>query len=459
MPDTSGRIPLQILVFSAVTCLLFVFIIFGFPIQNALVLFLAGIVFVIAFVNTNLALIIVILSMLLSPELRAGKAATRSVNIRIEDLFVFIIFFGWMAKMAVKKELGLFRKNPLNVPILTYFTICLISTLVALMGGSILLKDSFFYLLKYFEYYLIYFMVGNNLRSVRQAKVFVYVMMATAFVVCIIAWTQIPSGQRLTAPFEIEGGEPNTFAGYLNLMMAMILALSIYAKDKKLRFMWWAFFGFAVIPFVLTLSREGWISFIPMICAFILLNRKARLPLIIVAVLAVVLLPSVMPRKVFERAENTFAPERSYRFFGKKVYVSESTSERIDAWQKALRKMRNKPLIGYGVPGGSVIDNQYTRVMIETGLVGFASFMWLIILLFRFALRTYRESEDDFLKAVSLGFLCGFTALLFQSLGAAVFILIRIMEPFWFLAALVIALPDVVEEEKALANAGVPQAA
>ncbi|MCX7927432.1 MAG: O-antigen ligase family protein [Candidatus Omnitrophica bacterium] len=448
MPLAYPKIPLQILIFLFVSTLIFVFLLFGFPIQNTIVLFLATVVFVIAFLNTNIALIIIIISMLLSPEIQAGRVATRTVNLRVEDIFIFVVFFGWLARMAIRKELGLLRKNPLNAPIIIYFTICVVSTLLALLEGKGFPKDAFFYLLKYFEYYLIFFMVTNNLHSVFQAKVFVYTMLITCFIVCAIAWTQIPTGQRLSAPFESEGGEPNTFAGYLNLMMALIIAFAIYAKTLKMRLVWIGFFFFAFVPFLYTLSREGWISFIPLLFAFIVLNKRARAVLILFSLTSFVFLPPLLPKHIHKRAQDTFAKEKSYKLFGRKIYVSESTADRIEAWKKAMVKIRRKPILGRGVPGGSVIDNQYTRVLTETGLVGFTSFMWIIILLFRFALRTYRQTEDDFIKAISLGFLGGFVALLFQGLGAAVFILIRIMEPFWFLAALVLTLPEVKAEER-----------
>ena len=53
---------------------------------------------------------------------------------------------------------------------------------------------------------------------------------------------------------------------------------------------------------------------------------------------------------------------------------------------------------------------------------------------------TYILKDDDhFDHGMTVGFIAGLLGLLVHCFSAATFILIRIMEPFWFLAALVIA--------------------
>jgi len=161
-----------------------------------------------------------------------------------------------MAKMAIKKELGLIRQNALNGPILIYLTICVVSSLLGMIRGNILFKDSFFFLLKYFEYFLIFFMVANNLRSMAQARLFVIMLLFTSFIVCCIAWSQIPSGERISAPFESEGGEPNTFAGYLLLMMSIVIGLLLHASVWRHKILWLLLLGFMGGPFIMTLRAK-----------------------------------------------------------------------------------------------------------------------------------------------------------------------------------------------------------
>ncbi len=447
MPNRSGRVPIELITFVLLVGIVFSTYVIGLPFEHSFIALLGVFVFLIAFVNTDIALVIIILSMLLSPELRAGTVPTRAVNIRVEDLLIFVVFFGWMAKMATKKELGVLRKSPLNMPIGLYMVVCIVSSLLAVMDGRLNMRETTFYLLKYFEYYLLFFMVGNNLHTLKQVKLYLFFLMATCFVVCVMGWLQIPAGERLSAPFEQGGGEPNTLAGYLLLMMAMILAFAMNAVGQRQRLLWLGFFVFALVPFIFTLSREGWFSFLPMIAAFIVFNRRWRYLLMVLLLLGIIFVPRIMPTAVHERFADTFATDKSYDILGKKFSVSESTAARIDTWERGFWLLGKRPFIGSGVPSGGMIDNQYVRVLVETGTMGFLIYAWIVFLLFQLARTAYRL-EDGYARAIGMGFICGLVALLAQSFGAAIFVLIRIMEPFWFLAAIVAVLPEIVQQEE-----------
>ncbi len=91
--------------------------------------------------------------------------------------------------------------------------------------------------------------------------------------------------------------------------------------------------------------------------------------------------------------------------------------------------------------GYRFLDSQYLRVLVETGLVGLLAFLWLQINLFRRARDILRTTRDPLFKGVTLGFLVGFIALIVHSIGTNTFIIVRIMEPFWFLAAMVMMIP------------------
>jgi hypothetical protein len=45
-----------------------------------------------------------------------------------------------------------------------------------------------------------------------------------------------------------------------------------------------------------------------------------------------------------------------------------------------------------------------------------------------------------------MGFLAGFIGLLFHAIGANTFIIVRIMEPFWFMAAMVLMVLQIKDE-------------
>lgn len=411
---------------------------------------LSLIIFLISLLRTDLALIILILAMLFSPEFRAGAIPGRAVVFRIDDIFLLVIFLGWLARMAINKELGFLKVTPLNRPIMVYSAICLLSTLLGSLRGEVRMQQGFFYLLKYLEYFFLFFMVVNNIRTMKQVKLFIFFLLATCFLVCVYSW--IAKGGiegRVSAPFEgEEGGEPNTFAGYLILMMALMISFIIYTQSQKQRMVFFGLLGFAFVPFIFTLSRSGWLAFLPMYLTFLVIPHRFR-PLMFLGLLAfIALLPFVAPERVRMRALETFTPEKSYKVWGRELHIAESAAARIDSWKIGFQEWVKRPILGFGIPAGTVIDNQYTRVLAETGILGILAFLWMIKALFACAWRLYGVRKQEVLsQALGVGFIAGLAGLLALSSSAAVFILIRIMEPFWFLAAIIVVMPEVSNQD------------
>jgi O-antigen ligase len=443
-----GEIGIIALVFIAAMMIIMTFL--GVPLQTSIAIVVGCIVFALAFMNIDIALIILIFSMLLSPEFTTGETAGRSVKIRADDVFIIIIFCGWIAKMAINKEMGLLKPTKLNTPIMIYILICAFAAFLGVIAGRTNAKSAVLFLFKYIEYFLVYFMVANNLKTVRQAKKFVFFLLLTCFFVCLYSHSQTAVGGRASAPFESgAGGEPNTFAGYLILMMSLAGGFLIYSESARHRMALMGLLALAGTAFLMTLSRSGWISLFPAVMTFIFFMKKYRFQLVILIMIAAIALPIVAPEKVRFRVKETFTPWKQYSLAGSRVGVDESTAARIESWGKGIHRWSYKPIFGYGIPCGAFIDNQYMRTLNESGIIGFAVFMWILILIFNITRESYAEAEgDNFRLAISLGLLAGFMGLLALSASAAAFILIRIMEPFWFIMAIVVMLPELEKEKE-----------
>jgi len=430
----------------------FAFVVFrlvGFSSQIVLIL-LSICFFFLAFFKTKFALLIIVFSMLLSPEISLGGIAGRSIVIRAEDLLLFVVFFGWFAKTAVNKELGLLRFTPLNLPIAIYLTIYLIATFMGILRGFAKPVESVFYFLKYFEYFLLYFMVVNNIKTKKEVKFFIYSMIAVSFIVSMYAWGLRLSGwERVTAPFEGKHDEPNTLGGYLliTLMMTIGLFLNMPAKKTKIMLAVVLFFAFPALLF--TLSRASWAGFIGATLVLMMLSRRGKLTMIIASLFVITLFSTIFPGYVQKRIQYTFVDSFSNRttrvVFGKRLRMDLSTAARIDTWRDGIKMFKEAPLFGHGAASaGAVVDNQYSRLMIEVGIFGFWAFLWLIVKMFKNAIKTLREFRDDpFVNAITAGFIAALVGLLLHSVSAATFIIVRIMEPFWFLAAIVMILPNI----------------
>ncbi|MFQ5657840.1 MAG: hypothetical protein ACE5G5_09890, partial [Candidatus Methylomirabilales bacterium] len=198
-------------------------------------------VLVITIASDELALYLLIFSMLLGPEFIVGEIGQgttlgRGLTFRLDDVLIVIIGFAWVAKTALHKELGLFLRTPLNRPIAAYSFAIFFATGLGMITGNVKVLGGTLFVLKYIQYFVIYFMVVNNLRERRQFERFLVALLATAGIASLIGILQIPSGLRVSAPFEGGSGEPNTFGGYLVLMLAVVAGLYLTSESIRRKY-------------------------------------------------------------------------------------------------------------------------------------------------------------------------------------------------------------------------------
>jgi O-antigen ligase len=409
----------------------------------------AGVVISIAsFASTDIALYILIFSMLLSPEFIVGSTGGgslgRGVTLRFDDFLIVVIGISWVAKMSIKKELGLFLKTPLNKPIFFYITVCLLSTLFAFLGQRVDLKTGLLFVLKYFQYMIIYFMAANHLESERQARKYMWALLITCAIVSIIGIGQIPAGGRVSAPFEGATGEPNTFGGYLVFMISVTAGLWLTSSSLRDQYIYSFLTFLFAIPLIYTQSRSSYLAIVPALLAFVWLSEKRHWVAITIFLLAFSM-PFVAPEPAKERVTYTFTQGNTQKDVVEvgNIRLDTSLSARLRSWHSAAKDWVEHPILGYGVTGYQFVDAQYIRVITETGLLGLFTFALLMATLFRSAYHTFKESIKPFHKGLAMGYLAGFIGLLYHAIGANTFIIVRIMEPFWFVTAMVIMIPAI----------------
>lgn len=414
--------------------------------QPALVLglVLACALFVVSFLSTPVSLYLLVFSMLLGPEVMvvglggAGAIASRGITLRLDDFLLVVIGFAWLVKAAIRKDESLLKWTPLNAPIMLYVAASVLATLIGVLAGRVNPATGFFFNLKYFEYFFLYFMVVNSVTTQQQARGLVIASLVTCFLVSLYALAQIPTGERASAPFEGPEGEPNTLGGYLVFMLSITagLLLTRGAAPRKLPLVILFVVGFLAL--LATLSRSS-LAAAGLVALVILGYTSYRKPLMFaVVLLAVVSAPFWAPDAVKQRVLFTFtqSPKEIGQVRVGGVRVDTSTSDRLRQWRKSLDYFQQSPVWGTGVTGAFLIDSMYPRVLTETGLLGLTGFLLICWRAFRVARTCYQEAEDPPTRGVALGFLLGFLALLVHALGSNTFIIVRIMEPFCLYLAL-----------------------
>jgi len=437
-------------------------------VRMALFAVVGAVIFVGTIMSPEFGLYVLLFSFLLSPEITlggpgaaagAGIEAQRAVVIRVEDLLLFVLITAWFLKTGIRKELGILVKTPVNRPVFALIFISVLSTML----GVILYKiqspmSAFFYVLKYVEYYVVFFMVINHVTREDQIRRLLITALIVCAIVCVHAYYQIPSGERVSAPFEGKPGEPNTLGGYLVFMLAIVMGLFLETRSDRLRIFFACFAVFIFVPLMYTQSRSSYLATVPMAFALLFLTRRKLLmtSIILVAVVVAWLKP---PAVVEKRMRYTFEQEEyAGQVYIGGVRIDTSASDRVTSWKNAIAELARRPqcwLTGFGITGLWFLDAQYVRTLCETGILGLLIFLWLLLALFREARRVQSAVQEDVHRAIALGYMAGLVGLMVHALGANTFIVIRIMEPFWFFTGLVLLMP-VLEEEARLERSAPP---
>jgi len=417
----------------------------SFKIVLALLFF--SIILIITLVNTDVGLAILIFSMLFSPEIVLGQIPGRDIVVRLDDILLAIITIAWFAKTAINKGLALFIRTPLNRPIIIYILVCLVATLKGAAQDHVSFLKGFFFLMRYFEYFLLYILVANYVHSRKQIKFFLNAFFLTCAFVSLYGILQIPRGVRVSAPFEGEVGEPNTFGGYLLFLFCIAVGIFLQSMSKKMKYAMAGLAFLIFIPFLFTLSRASYLAIIFSYITFILFQKR-RTALIAVLAMIIVSVLVLRPEAVFSRVKYTFSGAQSQLVKVGNIRLDSSSSARITSWQQSFEDWKKNPILGRGVSGYGFIDGQYIVTLVETGVIGLLAFLWLLWSIYKHSLKIHREMHDELYKGLALGFFAGFIGLLIHSLTANTFIIIRIMEPFWFILALVMMLPMIEKEEE-----------
>jgi hypothetical protein len=161
----------------------------------------------------------------------------------------------------------------------------------------------------------------------------------------------------------------------------------------------------------------------------------------------------ILPQTIVHRIAETFDPRSAVQVGG--LRLSASPAYRVLVWKLVFEKWLEHPFLGCGVTGLRFLaDNQHALVLGELGLLGTAAYLWVRWRLLTISHQVFKMGQDPLAKGLSLGFLAGFVGLFIQSFAGNVFIIVRIMEPFWFLAAIVMVLPQLTASTPAPAAVG-----
>ena len=322
--------------------------------------------------------------------------------------------------------------TPIHLLVLLYWAIAIVSTALSPVKQAAF-KD----LVVLTLYLLLFALCARVLRSPRLRSWIITLYLHVSLIVTIYGlrqwffgatalatWVDPQSPLATTTRVYSYLGNPNLLAGYL--VPAVVLSLvAIFAWQS------WIKKALALTMFiansaclVLTFSRGGWIGLVVGVLTAIALLvywwtvrmppfwRTWSLPIILGGMIGLLFLAIIFVEPVRIRVLSIFADRQD-----------SSNNFRRNVWDAVFEMIRDRPIIGIG-PGHNSFNQIYPlyqrprftalsaysvflEIAVETGFVGLACFLWLIIVIFNNAfiqmrrLRQSRSVEGFWLIAAS----------------------------------------------------------
>lgn len=225
--------------------------------------------------------------------------------------------------------------------------------------------------------------------------------------------------KRLLLP----GDDPNYSSAGLVLPFAIALGNVVIARGWY-KSLWVLCASSIAISIVGTFSRSGMLAVSVIIILMCLLRKKEIyfFAIISAGVLA---------------AYSVVVPEILVRIFSIKGEVLGGGSGRYQLWQHAMSAWLDSPVFGLGLAGfyetiGEAAHNTYLQVLSETGLVGFLSFISVVL----FPIRKYFSMPEANRGNREFSLLCGFIAFAYM-IGTVTYQDIKL---FWFAVGVMVCL-------------------
>jgi O-antigen ligase len=326
----------------------------------------------------------------------------------------------WLAALLVDPRVR-FRGSGLEVPIFLF--VCAALGSVVFNDARITELDVHTEVTKQLTFFasflLVFYLILSVVRTTKQVELIVRMLVGGSAIVAVLSivesWTQfnafdhvdtvIPFLQHVDAPESSERGGNLRVMGSsqgpiaLGAMFSMLIPLGAYLGFKTRRWFWWAACAVLALGSLATLSRTSILMLIVILIMLLWLRPQQVKRFWPVLVPAVVVIHLMLPGTI-GTIRASFFPEE-----GLLAQQSENAgsrgSGRVADLGPALDEFSQTPIFGQGYgtrltgrdrQNAAILDDQWLKTLLETGLLGAFAWLWLFVRSIR---RLARAAKED----------------------------------------------------------------
>ena len=370
-------------------------------------------------------LVLVLLFVALYPKFPLLGVSGTFVAVRLEDFVVAAAIIFWALTALRQKYL------PVHRAILLYLIIGFVSVFSAIFVTKTAgLNLGLLHALRRVEYMAMFAVGFHALQNKQQLHFLIRAFLLIALIASIFGLGQQFLGWPVISTTNSEfskglaltlgaGARINsTFAGHYDLAafsifpLLLVIALLTLPQIRHK----WLLIGIGSLAYwtmLLSASRVTFAAFYITTALFMLLIRKKLwlIPLILLGIFSILASPQLLGRYrelLINHVQAAADEEIPDALKPPAVPEDRSLTIRLKAeWPRALRAFYQNPLLGTGFSSvGLAVDNDYLRVLAETGFFGLAAFGLILLRIFKTSSPYFRapaSSSDAFIVATTLG--------------------------------------------------------
>ncbi|MSR77320.1 MAG: O-antigen ligase domain-containing protein [Candidatus Omnitrophica bacterium] len=437
-----------------------------------------GFVLLLALTRFNLALMFLLFIIPFSVQFNLGYLTGKTpIDFSVDDFFIICVAFTWLVYLT-KSRKPPYVANSMTWPFVAYFSASLISFIPMVASGKGNIALSMLHLIKWYEYVFVYFVLVRTLESREQIVKFAVLQIISSVMITLFQFFQILTGfaRGQTSGFAHSAmatfGSNGILGAYYVFFLSIIISFIVTAKSPKYRLWLFASAGLMAFTLFYTFARSAYLG---MVVAFIVLGFLHRKMMAIFSLLLLCMLPAVSSKAVNQRISmttnlNARALQRVGHFNGNRnafykmaqssggITLDESSMERLKAWRRAKQVIYDNLFIGtgywsgrfVGIFGMTTAHSFYVTTILELGIVGLGSFIWLSWALIFNAAIFGDKTRDSFYCAISRGLVAGYVGILVHCVFGETFEDFRLTGPLWMMCGIVFAAKRIDEEARGI---------
>jgi O-antigen ligase len=310
----------------------------------------------------------------------------------------------FIIKSVKQKKIGI-QKNPLVIPYLIFIASRILAVIFSeyqQLSLQSLNKEIFFYLI---FFALISF---PNLVKKENLKFIIRLLLLTAVIAALIGTVKVLIGMNVRASSTTSGYY--TLGMYLSVIFTMILVLGKNKEIMSSRIVWGIILILLMIGILFTQNRIHWLTIGFFILVIGVVRERLLLTITILILIGVIII----------------SPALSERF-SQLIHFTQNYSDRDVLWRGAFKIWDTHPVFGFGTrtfkeifplvneltdKGINGWHCDYIQVYMEGGIIGFLSFIWLVISIFYFGIKNIKRfKENKFYFDINFSVLTGLSVL------------------------------------------------